>query len=388
MKNKLSLFITIILFSSCNVRQEKFKTKLSSVTPLEEDHLGVSAAFCGIHNDYIVIAGGCNFPDISAAEGGKKKYYNDVYVIHKDSVSISKWRKTGALSYPVAYGASVSTKAGILCIGGMNNNERLSKTFLLGYDTLSNSLIISDSPLLPFTIDNAAAVLCGNKVYVGGGNKNSMPSNLLLSCDIQTDNEWIVEDTIPEYPRVQPILLSRKTRGHYDVIIQSGFYHSSDTTIVHTDGYLYTPENKKWHQLSSPSIDGNKISLTGGIGFVLNDSLSICFGGVNKNIFQYGLTISEQYATAKKKKTMNTDSLQTLVNAYMKADVNYYKFNQNHWLYNSNKDEWLIVGSSAATALAGASGVAVDKNHIILINGELKPGIRTNTINLITTNPK
>ena len=42
---------------------------------------GVSAAFAGLIGDHLVLAGGCNVPDRPAADGGAKRYYDDVYVL-------------------------------------------------------------------------------------------------------------------------------------------------------------------------------------------------------------------------------------------------------------------------------------------------------------------
>ena len=50
---------------------------------------GVSGAFAGIvrypsfddKKPFLVVAGGCNFPDTPAAEGGQKVFYTDIYVI-------------------------------------------------------------------------------------------------------------------------------------------------------------------------------------------------------------------------------------------------------------------------------------------------------------------
>ena len=40
---------------------------------------GVSAPFTGMINGEAVIAGGCNFPDTPAAEGGTKVFYGNIY---------------------------------------------------------------------------------------------------------------------------------------------------------------------------------------------------------------------------------------------------------------------------------------------------------------------
>ena len=36
---------------------------------------GVSAPFAGMVGNYMVVGGGCNFPDVPAADGGVKRFY-------------------------------------------------------------------------------------------------------------------------------------------------------------------------------------------------------------------------------------------------------------------------------------------------------------------------
>nr|MDE5638509.1 hypothetical protein [Odoribacter sp.] len=45
------------------------------VSGKEGDRQGVSAPYAGMSGDRLVVAGGCNFPGVPAAEGGEKVYY-------------------------------------------------------------------------------------------------------------------------------------------------------------------------------------------------------------------------------------------------------------------------------------------------------------------------
>ena len=81
--------------------------------------LGVSAPFTGISNGMLLVAGGCNFPDKPVTEGGAKKYYSDIFALDLSNPA-SGWKKAGNLPFPVAYGATVTTPDGIICIGGNN----------------------------------------------------------------------------------------------------------------------------------------------------------------------------------------------------------------------------------------------------------------------------
>ena len=51
---------------------------------------GVAAAYAGTVGDAIIVAGGCNFPDAPAAEGGAKVFYKDIFAFQKGA-----WTKVG-----------------------------------------------------------------------------------------------------------------------------------------------------------------------------------------------------------------------------------------------------------------------------------------------------
>lgn len=95
--------------------------------------VSVSGAFCGISNDMLIVAGGSNFPDAKPWEGGKKKYWNKIYVIDiKNHYQLASTDDT--LMNKTAYGASVNVADGLLCIGGENENGVLKDVFLLRWN--------------------------------------------------------------------------------------------------------------------------------------------------------------------------------------------------------------------------------------------------------------
>lgn len=90
----------------------------------------------------------------------------------------------------------------------------------------------------------------------------------------------------------------------------------------------------------------------------------MCAGGVDKDIFLKAL----QGIYAGKE--------------YLSHPVEWYRFNRNLLLYHPQTDKWTTLGEYEQGARAGAVIVSQDGFHYI-INGELKPGIRTNEINRI-----
>ena len=86
---------------------------------------GVSAPFGGVVNDYLIMAGGCNFPDKPVFEGGKKHYYKGVYAANVAQGNCLSWTKVGELPVEAGYGVSIPSPKGIYMLGGNNLEDRL-----------------------------------------------------------------------------------------------------------------------------------------------------------------------------------------------------------------------------------------------------------------------
>ena len=88
MKKLLSLiFIALCCLTALQAQEHKTQdNKYNSVTyqslpPLSIGGTqGVSAPYAGTIDGKIIVAGGCNFPDTPAAEGGTKKFYADIHL--------------------------------------------------------------------------------------------------------------------------------------------------------------------------------------------------------------------------------------------------------------------------------------------------------------------
>ena len=58
---------------------------------------GVSGAYSGNIDGQAIVAGGCNFPNTPAAEGGAKVFYNAVYALRGKQWT-KNWRITSCIS--------------------------------------------------------------------------------------------------------------------------------------------------------------------------------------------------------------------------------------------------------------------------------------------------
>ena len=244
----------IIYDSECNIPVSSFQAEILEF-PVRLDYVyrikgfpdkekdftkGISACFAGIFNGHstLMIGGGCNFPDISAADGGTKKYYRSIYAAEVTEDSLFTWEKIGEFPQDVAYGVTISTPDGILCIGGMNAKKRLNTVYRI---TLKNKKAVLETlPALPCTLDNMTGSLLGNVVYVAGGNKNGIPCNDLYCLDLDSLSKgWQKLQDFPRSPRIQAVSAAQ--------VGPHGEHRFNNRLLV------YNSRQKRWKEIAKVS---------------------------------------------------------------------------------------------------------------------------------------
>lgn len=342
---------------------------------------GVSACFAGYQNGSLIIAGGCNFPDVPAAEGGKKIFYDDIYAAHLQNDTVQKWERIGNLPAPLAYGVSVSTPKGLVCVGGITPDGPTTMAYRLEYNSASGNASVHKLTPLPNTVDNMTGALVGNTLYIVGGNVDKKPSSRMFALNLNSDTaSWQKLTPVPGKPRVQPVCAAIRKNGKPCLILTGGFAgaFANEDASLSTDAYCFEPETCSWVKIATPvGTDGKPLSLGGGVAVTLDDSLMLCMGGVNKDIFLKALQREQALKKAVAENNQKRiDELREDAKKYMKQPVDWYKFNKEVLIYSPVKDSWTSVGSFKQTARAGAAAVSMNK-VVYLFFGELKPGIRT-----------
>lgn len=175
-----------------------------------------------------------------------------------------EWKKIGQLPQAAAYGVTISTEKGLICVGGTTATHSLSDVFLLSLqkDTLKRDTL----PSLPVTMDNMAGALVGHSLYIVGGNVNGIPSSAMYMLDLSDlSGGWKRETDIPGEPRVQPVCVAQDGK----LYVWGGFAPAVEghQASLSVDGYMYSPEMKEWSSVATPyDAEGNEISLGGGMG--------------------------------------------------------------------------------------------------------------------------
>lgn len=378
----MNRFLSLFLFLSAALPLSAQHVRSVAGFPAAEPgySLGVSACYAGQIGDYLVVAGGCNFPEA----GKPKKYYAGVYAARMDRAAL-QWRLVGFLPEAAAYGATVVSGDSLLFIGGNNTEHALAAVYSVRLNSAGTNVSINRLADLPATADNMAVALAGNDVFVVGGNQNGKPSNAVLryklgsnsvnqasntiaqgsnSVNQATNSTSAVDLRIPGAPRVQPVAAAYNNK----LYVWGGFYADGEQSKVHTDGYVYDVNAKEWGALAAPrSADGEEMTLSGGIAWADGNRL-YATGGVNRTIFLDA--ISGRYECVKK-------------DDYLKQPIDWYKFSGNLYVFDAVAGQWLTTTfANQALARAGAQVVPTTLG-VYYIGGELKPALRTPQIVLV-----
>jgi solute:Na+ symporter, SSS family len=151
------------------------------------DPIGVAGPFVGTHRGGLVVAGGANFASADAADiwDVSKCFHAAAFVLARQGAGAVPyaWQTGFALGKPIAYGASASTPAGIVCAGGEDGTQVFADAFLLTWDPAAKKLTHAPLPPLPASSTAGGAAVVGNHVYVVAGQDG-------LGLDSATDRIW------------------------------------------------------------------------------------------------------------------------------------------------------------------------------------------------------
>ena len=353
----------------------------------------------------LVMAGGCNFPDRPAREGGAKRYYSEIYIadylgaVHlacetKASELDMGWKLVGHLLHPTAYAAFQLYDDKLIVAGGQSAAGDLRDAYII---QLSDSLGVEITPLpsLPEPRSGMASARIENVLYLIGGRVNGKLSNTVLSLDLSSpQKEWREETPYPHSPFLK--LVATTNLGEYStpsyvpcLVVMGSFtgVDEPDQRVQADVTYMtYTPQTKQWQTYKIAPDDPIAAHGFGG-GYVSEYSNSFS-GGVRADLFVTALQREKDLKAAKAKGNRRlVKKLQAEQRAYLSHDPAWYGF-CSEW-YSFDRSRGRGEAKSGFHFDGRADAVYLDRFSSMmdgmLIGGETMPGVRTPSIVIFTT---
>jgi N-acetylneuraminic acid mutarotase len=313
---------------------------------------GMAGMFAGQSGGKLFCMGGANFPDKKPWEGGKKVWYDEIYMLTDEN----KWVKLDQkLPGRLAYGIAVEYKDEIIVVGG--NDESNFHKRVMGLRWNGSAFSFREYPSLPIPLASMAGALVNGLIIVAGGNSGFQDPPLLCCYALDLSNPDAGWAALPAWPgpaRAQAV------GGSYN---GSFFLFSGEASGVETggvksrkilmDAYRLIPDKKNgtwtgiWEILpgmpKGASASANPVP-------VLDNGKFLFWGGVDAEA------------------TIQKDPKQ---HQGIGKRVFTYEAVTKTWIYNGVEEKF---GSRVTLPSV------LWKDQWLYISGEIKPGIRTPTI--------
>ncbi len=319
--------------------------------PSLPDQLGFAGMYAGVTSGTLVTMGGANFPDRYPWEGGKKKWYDHIYVLPEGG----QWQLSGqTLPLPSGYGVSVNYKDRFIIAGGCTDTHHLASVY--SYRWNGNRLEKESLPDLPRPLAYMTGAILGDALIVLGGTENPggppLKDALLLDL-LAPEKGWQKIESWPGPERILPV------SGVWN---EQLFLMSGENSAVNsfgekyrdilTDNYALTihKEREKWKarwKKLSPIPRG--VAAAGTLP-LLNGSRFIIWGGVDAVTAQY----------------RNPSTHPGIIRSVL--------------CYYPGNDTWEFLGDQDKYPSLVTMPVIPYQDGWLYISGEIKPGIRTPSI--------
>ena len=125
---------------------------------------------------------------------------------------------------------------------------------------------------------------------------------------------------------------------------------------------------KQWTPVAPIVVNGEPVSVLGGNSVKLNCNEMMVIGGFNRQVWD-----DANYYLS----TLKGDELAKYKANYFGTDPVDFHWNKEILIYNAKTNTWKSIGEVPFDAPCG-EGLVLVGNNVYSVNGEIKPGVRTN----------
>jgi cyclically-permuted mutarotase family protein len=373
----ISFLTSYMLLTAVSKKQKKqvpsIRWEIAGTLPAasgQEKSLGVAGPISGVYNNALIIAGGANFPDSMPWLGGKKKYYDEVFVYWKIGREVELISKSFKLTSSIGYAACCSTPKGVVYVGGENQNGISNKAGLLQWDESAASLIIKNLPDFPLAVTNASATVNGDMVYVAGGETATVASDQFYRLDLANTAEgWVRMPVLPK-PASHAVLAAQSNGDHTCIYMVGGRKKNPGrTSDFYSSVYEFDLKENRWKEKGSLPYD-----LCAGTVITVGLHHLLLFGGDRGETFHQTEVLMA--AIQSEKDEMRK---QQLVQQKTVLQSSHPGFSREVLSFNTLTNSWEKAGCIPFETPVTTQAIKWG-DDVIIPSGEIRAGVRTPNI--------
>ena len=335
---------------------------------------GLAGAFVGAHKDVLIIAGGANFPDGPAWEGGAKAYHSDIYVLEKINEEYVWFdQQTFSLPSNLAYGSAVSTEAGILCIGGMDGRKPSDLVFLIKWNPSQKNIEIEDLPVLPRALANLSSGKIKDHIYVAGSDEQSGQKYFWRINIKALAKGWEALPSWPGKARTHAVGIVQNN-GEVDCfyLLKGRFRQANGVSELFSDGFCYNPQRNTWSAIGNRSrAEKDDFNISAATALAIGANNIFVFGGAEGIILN---KIENLNAVIAKEPDEQKSLLLKQTRDSLMRDHD--GFSRSIWSFHTITETWAKIGDLPSGSQVTTQAISW-KGQIIIPSGEISPCVRT-----------
>ena len=373
--------------------------------PGQTHQRGLAGPFVGVSNSALLLAGGANFPDKLPWDGGRKVWWDDVYVLLEGEGGAAAWQTDPGWKLPraLAYGVSVTDGQGLVCIGGCDADTCYREVFSLRWDAGARRVRVKELPPLPRPLAFMTGADVSGTIYVAGGQESMSGGRATKSfwaLDLSGAARgggaaWRELPPWPGPPRVLAVAAAQSNGTNMCLYLFSGRnVQPGKPTEMLTDAYCFDPSaaggSGAWHRLpdvGAPTAQPGCVMAATAVPWGTQQILVI--GGAAGVFFRRAEALGREIAAVKGQLDAAADGdgaealrrqVETLERVKHEHVVSHPGFLPAVHVYDTAAGTWARA-DALPTETPPVTTTAVGwQGRIVLPSGEIHPGIRTPSV--------
>lgn len=335
---------------------------------------GVAGAFIGKVGDRIILAGGSNFSQGAPWEGGEKQFEDAVYLL-TPSGGAYKCELVADAKLPagVAHGCAAAAGRSLYCFGGQTADAESRAVYAL--TPAGNSVRVDAVGELPEGFRPAAALAYKEEIYVHGVKDDA---NAFWRFS-PASAKWTQLAACPGAVRSAGPAFAAQHNGRENAMYLIGGRHQKEGEfLIYSDVWEYLPLSDRWQARGDATVDGKPVVVMYAQAVPYGSGHVLVLGGDDGR--ELVLRAALERAIGQAATPQEAEALRAELREAFTAHEG---FSKEVLAYHAITDTWVSLGE-AQTGFPAVTTAVVTGDEIVIPSGEIRPGVRTPDVQVVT----